>query len=214
MITTAEPILRRVSYQLGEETTDTSTVRINYFNEAYQYYLSLNRWSFKIKEYNLTTTSASEYDLTSLINDYSQTDGVYEVRKSGGELIKPISYSDKDLPEYKTTQYYYITPDGKKIGFTSHKTGEVINIKYFAVLNEISNATDTLNIPIPEAHIRPIISYIRFLVHERKRQRNDARNCILDFKEQLEETLTKDANQKSIGFVPRIFSTTRKMIGL
>ncbi|MCS7093563.1 MAG: hypothetical protein NZL96_04060, partial [Patescibacteria group bacterium] len=92
MITTAEPILRRVSYQLGEETTDTSTVRINYFNEAYQYYLSLNRWSFKIKEYNLTTTSASEYDLTSLINDYSQTDGVYEVRKSGGELIKPISY--------------------------------------------------------------------------------------------------------------------------
>lgn len=211
MITTPEPVLRRVSYQIGEEVPDTSAVRVSYFNEAYQYYLSLNKWSFKIKEYNLTTDSNKEYDLTTLIADYSQPDGVYSVETSGGGLVKPISYEDKDL---YSDQYYYLTPDGKSIGFTSYTAGDIFKIKYYAVLTEATSATSTLNISIPEHHIRPIVTYIRFLIHDRKRQRNDARNCLLDFKEQLEETLMKDANEKKIGFFPRVFSPIKKIIGL
>lgn len=214
MITTPEIILRDVSYQMGEEVFDTSSVRISYFNRAYQYYLSLNKWSFKIKDYSLTTTTNTEYDLTSLISDYSQSDGLYEVRNSGGELVEFINYVDKDLPSSTNKNHYYITPDGKKIGFTSHTAGDVYNLKYYAVLTPVSSYNETLNIPIPEHHAQPITTYIMFLIHNRKRQRNDARNCILDFKEQLEETLMKDANYKNASFVPKTFTPVRKMLGI
>lgn len=210
MITTAQPILKQVSYELGESTPDYSASRINHFNTAYQYYLSLSKWSFKIKEYELTTTGDKEYNLTTLVPDFSQADGIYEVRTSGdGKLIKPIEYEDKDLEDG-----YYLTPDGKSIGFTSVSSGDKYKIKYYAVLTPVSLETETLNIPIPEVHSQPISTYIQFLVFKRKRQRNDARNAILDFKDQLEDALMREGGRGTVGFVPKIFSPVRKIIGL
>lgn len=214
MITTPEEILRSVSYSLGEATPDFSPARINFFNRAYQFYLGINTWSFKIKKYTLTTTSSDEYDLTSLIPDYSQPDGVYAVKNSSGKLIEPVSFEDKDLPEYQNKQRYYITPDGKSIGFTTFTAGDVFTIYYYAVLIKATSYNSSLNIPIPEMHKEPIVTYTEFLIHKRKRQRNDARNCMLDFKDQLEEIKPKDAKLKSIGFLPKTFPPLKKIIGL
>lgn len=211
MITTAQEFLKTLSYALGEPVPDYSPTRLTYFNRAYQYYLSLNNWSFKIKSYTLTTTEEKEYDLTSLISDYSQADGIHEVKTNNGKVIDPIDYESKDLT---TELKYYLTPDGKEIGFTSCKAGDVFTIYYYAVLTPVSSETENLNIPIPEDHKEPIITYLKFLVHERKRQRNDARNCMLDFKEQLEEARVKDACKKNSGFLPRIFPPIRQIVGI
>lgn len=212
MVTTPEPILRRVSAEIGESNTDTSSTRITYFNEAYQFYLSLYRWNFKLKSGSLTTTSSTEYDLTSEFSDYSTTDGVYLV-KNGSTILTPIDYTDTSSYESSSKQHYYLTPDGKKIGFVPLSSGTTYTIWYFAVFSEVSNYNDTLNIPIPEAHIRPITTYVKHIVFDRKRQRNDARNMILDFQEQLTEVVNKEAGNKS-SKLPKTFASVRQILGL
>lgn len=213
MVTTAEKILERASRELGEPTVDLSATRITYFNEAYQYYLSLHKWSFKIKKGTLTTDGSPEYDLTTLFPDYSTTDGIYMI-KNGDVILTPIDFADAGV--YKTyggKQCYYLTPDGKSLGLIGVSSGTTLDVYYYAVLREITDATEALNIPIPEAHIRPIVTYLKHIVYDRKRQRNDARNMILDFQEQLEEMVTKDADNKT-SKLPSIFEPVTKRLGL
>ena len=212
MIQTARPILQQVSYELGEETTDASSARLSYFNKAVHFYFSKHPWKFRIKSYDLTLTTSKEYDLTSLISDYDTTFGLYLVEDENGKQIEPIDFFDKN--KTLTDVYYYLTPNKKSIGFTSVEADKIYKIYYYAVHINVSDADATLNIPIPEAHSKPIQTLILFHVYNRKRQRNDARNAMLDFKEELEDAIVSESKEKSIGNFPRVVPQTRKLLGL
>lgn len=214
MITTPQPILEAVSTELGESATDTSTDRLRFFTTAVRHYLSLYRWSFKIKEYNLTATSSKEYDLTSLISDYDVSHGVYGV-KHGTKILDQVSYeAGVAVPSDTTVQKYFIYPSGKKIGFTAITSGDTYTIRYYATLTTPSSYSDTLNVYIPENHVRAIVVYIKHLIYDRKRQRYDARNAILDFQELLEENVAKEGVNRGNKNVPRTFNPVQTMVGI
>lgn len=213
MITTARSILTEVSSILGETPVNVSNIRFDYFNRAVNFYFSKHPFKFRIKSYDLTTTSDKEYDLIAKINDYDPTFGVYLVEDSDGTQLEPIDFSERNS-YYGNEPAYYLTPDKKTIGFTSIESGKTYKIYYYAYHLSVSDPDSALNVPIPQTHISAIIHRILFYVYQRRRQRHDARNAMLDFKEELEENISAEGREKRIGNFPRIVNGAKTLLGL
>lgn len=197
MITTLLPILNTVSRKLKETTTDTSSRRIGYCNDAIRYILSLYKWGWSKKKLDLTVSATvQEYDLTSQASDYSVVRGIYEVY-SGDDQVDPVPYSNRDSVSSSSSQYFYLMPDDKTIGFTLDLDGtEDIDIWYYPVWTDVSDSTSTLPISIPDALQECIAFYVKYLVHDGKRQRFDARNALLNFKQALDSIIPQQASGK------------------
>ena len=202
MITTIEPLLIETSQMLGEGTTDSSTARIGFANRAINYVFQQYTWSFRRKKQTLTTViDTQEYDLTdsSIITDgdYDPTSGVYQVW-NGTTKLSPVLFDNVD--NYSSTDSYSISPDGKKIIFTSPQTSATsYDVWYYTVHVDVSTKTATLKTSIPDTFKIAICTYIRHLVHDRKRQRNDARNMLLDCQEQISDLRMTQGKQKAQG---------------
>jgi hypothetical protein len=197
MLTTIYPILQAVSRKLKEDTTDTSTLRVGYTNDAIRYILGLYKWGWSIKKKDLTTISGvQEYDLTSEISDYSVIRGIYEIY-SNEEKLDPVPYENKDSVSSNTLNYFYLKPDDKTLGFTASITGsENIDIYYYPEWTDVGGYTDTISVPIPESMVELIALYVKHLVHEGKRQRFDSRNALLDFKQALDTLIPQQGSAK------------------
>lgn len=202
MITTIEPLLIEVSHMLGESTTDSSTSRIGFANRAINYIFQQYAWSFRRKKQTLTTTvNTQEYDLTdsSIITDgdYDPTFGIYQVW-NGTAKLSPILFDNVD--NYSSNDSYSISPDGKKIIFTSPQTSATnYDLWYYAGYVSVASKTTPLKTSIPETFSIAICTYIRHLIHDRKRQRNDARNMLLDCQEQLSDLRMAQGKSKAQG---------------
>lgn len=195
MITTPQKALNKVSAKLNELTTITSGQRFEFFNLSVQALLDYSKWKFAKKKHTLSVTTEAEYDLTSEISDWNPLWGV-DIIYVDGDQIFPVDYEDKDL--YTNTMKFCFTPDEKSIYFTKELTGsETIEIWYFQRHVDVDETSDTLNVPLPEATLKGITLYMKHLVHDAKRQRNDARNAILDFQEAMEELTMQSASKKA-----------------
>ena len=197
MITTLLPILDVVSRKLNESATDTTTKRIGYSNDAIRHILSLYKWGWSKKKLDLTVVNGTqEYVLTTEATDYSPVRGIYEVYV-GGDKIDPVPYNNKDSVSSSTSQYFYLKPDDVTIGFTLDLDGtEDIDIWYYPVWTDAADSTSTLSISIPESMVELIAFYIKYLVHDGRRQRFDARNALLDFKQALDTIIPQQASGK------------------
>lgn len=217
MLTTALPFLQSVSYELGETTTNTEAVRLNYFNRSVEEFFAKHPFKFRIKKYTLTLDGSGEYDLTSKISDYDTSHGIYLVENGDGKIFEPIDYSERkyfDNPDVHNFSYkYYLTPNRKDIGFPVNTSGEVCYIHYYAVHTNVSDASTSLNVSIPEYCLRPITTLILYRIYQRKRQRYDARNMLLDFKEQLEDAIFNDSKSNKVGFLPKAIPSVRRLLG-
>lgn len=202
MITTILPFLTEVSVQLGETTTDVSTARITMANRSIRHTFEQYSWSFRRKELSLTTTvGVQEYDLTDIANvpdnDYDTQFGLYEVW-NGTTRLDPILYERRG--DYTNSDCFTLTPDNHSIVFSSSQTSATTyTIWYYARHVDVSSTGTTLKLSIPENFLVPVCTYIRHLVHDRKRQRNDARNMILDYQEQISDLQMSQVKSKARG---------------
>lgn len=189
MVLTAEPILQGVSSDLRELTTDTGTRRVAFFNKAVKHVLGKFKWTWSRKTDALTTTVAVQtYDLTTELDDYSPLRGVFKVYQDGEEITA-----------------FEMSDDGKSITFVNTIDGaEDIDICYYAEHLDITLHTATLNIPLPEEIGSLVGAYILFLEHRSKKQRNDARNAMIDFTDMLDDLRPQDASNKASAAKKRI----------
>lgn len=194
MITTLNPILEAVSRKLKESSTDTSLLRIGYVNDAIRYVLGLYKWGWSIKRHQLNVLpNVQEYLLTSEISDYSPIRGIYEVY-FGGTKIGPITYNAKSNI---SSLHFYLKPDNKTIGFTKKIDGtETIEIWYYPEWTDVNSTSTTFSVPIPPSMVELISLYVKYLVHEGKRQRYDSRNALLDFKQALDTLIPQSGSAK------------------
>lgn len=193
MITTPAPILEAVSGGLNESTTDTSSKRIIAFNRAMRKFLNYKKFKFAIVEGTLTLVSDTQkYNLLTEFADYDVARGIDEVW-IGNDQIFPIDNQDKEI--YTETQKFFLTNNGKSIEFTKTLDYDGTNptIYYYAQHTNIDASTDTLNIPIPEAFQEALVLLVKHFVHDGKRQRNDARNALLDYKDEIKNVAMAEA---------------------
>lgn len=197
MITTLLPILQAVSRKLKEITTDISSLRIGYSNDSVKFILSVYKWGWSRKKKDLTVHAAiQEYVLTTEITDYSPIRGIFEVYVAG-KKIDPVPYNNKDSVSSSDKQYFYLMPDDVTIGFTKTITGtENIDIYYYAEWTDVADSTTTLSVSIPESMLELIALYTKYLIHDGKRQRFDARNALLDYKQALDTLIPQQGSGK------------------
>lgn len=196
MITTAEPLLQELSEKLNETSTDTSTKRLGYFYESVRQLLNKYKWGWSIKPFTITLlANISEYNLSTLISDYSPSWGIDEVLV-GGHVIDPVPFESRS--SYSSDTRFYITRDNKTLGFTRVlATTEVVVVNYYARIIRPAEHDDTLNISLPDDIGNAIVLYMKHLVHDGKRQRLDARNALTDWKEELDSLRPQEASQKA-----------------
>lgn len=202
---TIEPILRSVSNKLKETSTIITADRIESAVSGIRMVLNECKFPWSRKKYTLDVSSkAKEYDLTSLITDLDMTWGLHMIEMGGLEML-PCDYQDRALNSNK----YYLLPDEKSIGFTDELAGnEVIDIWYYANLTKPAAYTTTLNLAIPDAITDLCALATKYIIHEGKRQRNDARNALIDYQAEKEKVVMKKAANKAHNLpkrVPNVF---------
>jgi len=183
MITTPRPVLKAISERLNESDTDVSDKRLGIFDQALHHHLNQYKWKWARKSGNLTVEAGTtEYSLLTAFTDYNITWGIDSV--SIGDQIYPVEYEDR---AFFISQHFTLTPDKKTIIFTKDVDTGTVPIWYYAEHTDVSAPDETLAISIPEAHLAAVVLYAKHLVHDGKRQRNDARNAILDYQEVVEQ---------------------------
>lgn len=195
MLTTPNDFLVELSQMLNEKTTDTSSQRIGYFNRAMRRIKSVRKWSWNKKPHTLTVVAdTQEYDLTDEISDYTPSWGVYEIYING-DKADPINYNLKNIAQ---GTHWYLKPDTKTIGFTNALDGtEEIIIWYYPQHTKATASNSTLSPELPESILGPACLLMKSFVHGGKRQRNDERNALLDYKEEIDEAVLQDASNKA-----------------
>lgn len=202
MMTTIATLLAEVSVLLGETTTDVSTARVTMANRAFRHVFQQYSWSFRRKSITITTTAGvQDYDLTNISNvpdgDYDPEFGLYQIW-NGTTKLDPVLYEKRS--DYTSIDSFTISPDNKTLSFTSTQTSPTAyTIWYYSRHIDSASSTTTMKTSVPESFLLPLGTYVRHLIHERKRQRNDARNMILDFQEQIADLKMSQGKSKAVG---------------
>lgn len=194
MITTPNDFLVELSQMLKESTTDTSSLRVGYFNRSMRIVKQERKWNWNKIGGTMTLIAATqEYDLTVQFSDFNPMWGIYEVYV-GGEKIDYCDYQQRNLVG---DDHFYLKPDMKTIGFTSTIAGdEEIVVWYNPRHTNATAYNSTLTPSVPDDMLIPVCTYMKSLVHKGKRQRNDERNELLAYKEQLSTAIMQDASRK------------------
>lgn len=194
MLTTPNDFLQETSDLLNESQIDTSTKRVRFFNRAMRRVKKVRKWSWNKKAGTMTLSGGTqEYDLTGQFTDYNPQWGIYEVYLAG-EKLSPVNYNQISTT---TGDHFYLKPDGKTIGFTFEVEGdESVVVWYNPRHTNAAAYNSTLDVSVPEDMLGPVALLMKSYVHNAKRQRNDERNTLLEYKEEIEETVLQDASNK------------------
>jgi hypothetical protein len=182
LITTAEPILKKASARLNEKTVVTDSNRLSFFNQAADHVVGYSKWDWAKKEATITLTlNQTTVDLEAEISDYNSMWGLSDEESDYDDSIKiSLSRDNKTLSILQDVA-----------------AGTELKVWYYQSHVDVTSATATLNIPFPKEMTTALVLYIKHLVHDGKRQRNDARNAILDYQEVMEELVVQGASKKS-----------------
>lgn len=196
MITTLNPFLVEGSNALKEQSTDTSAQRISYGNTALRALLSEYKFAWSRKTHDLALSNGvSTYDLSSVISDFNPSWGLYEVQL-GGETVDPIDYDARN-GTFNVIKWYF-HPDNKSMTIKKEIDGtENIDIIYYAQHMDVEAEDTALNISYPESVQEAVGKYIKYLVHDGRRQRNDARNTMLDYRAKIDALRPMEASNKA-----------------
>lgn len=211
MITTPNEFLVECSQMLKESTTDITSLRVGYFNRAMRMVKQERKWNWNKKEGTLSLSAGvQEYNLTTQFTDFNPMWGIYEVYV-GGEKIDVCTYQQRNNVG---SNHFYLKPDTKTIGFTSTLAGtEVITVWYNPRHTAATASGSTLDPAVPDDMLIPVCTLMKSLVHKGKRQRNDERNELLNYKEQIQTAIMQDAAHK-VKDGPTIVNPVRSYYGL
>lgn len=197
MVTGPQAVLDEASALLKELSVETGTTRFIYLNRSVRRLLRVRRWEWAKVAHTLDTDNGvQEYDLTAEITDFNPQWGIYEVY-IGGEKASPTPYDN--ISNQTNEKLFYLKPDGKTIGFIKALDGTETDIViwYYPRWVTVTSVSDTFNISLPEDVVSVVALHMKYLVHDGKRQRYDARNALLDYKEEVEELIMQDAGNKT-----------------
>lgn len=182
LITTAEPVLKRASARLNEKNVVTDANRMSYFNQAADHVIGYSKWDWAKKEVTLTLTlNQTTVDLEDEIADYNSMWGLSD-----------------DASDYDDTVKVKLSEDNKTLNILQDvAAGTQLKLWYYQSHTDVTSSTTTLSVPFPKEMMTALVLYIKHLVHDGKRQRNDARNAILDYQEVMEELVVQGASKKS-----------------
>jgi len=207
MITTIDPLLISASNRLNESSEDYTPQRIDFCNTAIAEVLGQYAWNCRRKSFTLVTTPGVQtYDFTSSSvlpnDDYDPEFGFYEIW-NGEQRLDPILYDNMD--NFSESDCFAISPDNTSLVFTlSQTSSNTYTVWYYARHKDVGAKTTVLNLSIPDNLKKPIVTYIKYLVHDAKRQRNDARNALLDFEEQIGDVKLAQGKAKAKGLKQNI----------
>lgn len=149
MITLSEG-LQDISKELGESTTDTSTRRIQHYNDAIQEFANERKWKFLVKQNTSLDTGdgVSAIDITS-ITDIRMPGGIKEITIAGvTDPFLPIKYEDR--LNYSNRNRFYITPDEQTIKFTKElEASKTISMWHWYVPSRIEDTASESTFPVP-----------------------------------------------------------------
>lgn len=169
MITTPRPILELTSTLLKENNPDLSFNRVVLFRTAVNKLLSEHKMKFARKSYNINVppnTQSLTFDLLT-IADFDPHFGV--------DAITP------DGMRYELTNNTMLKVTGVNTNLPT-----VITVFYYAIIpTTFTSAEQVLPFSIPDKAALAIALLIKSYVHDSKRQRLDARNALLDYKEEI-----------------------------
>lgn len=182
LITTAEPVLKRASARLNEKIVVVDAQRLSFFNQAVDQVLGYSKWDWAKKEATITFDAGqTTVDLETEIADYNSMWGLSDEASDYDDSIKvQLSKDNKTLTILQDVA-----------------AGDQLKVWYYQAHIDVTSATTTLNVTLPKEVMSALTLYIKHLVHDAKRQRNDARNAILDYQEKMEELVVQGASKKS-----------------
>ena len=125
--------LADLSRELGESSTDTSTKRINYYNDAVQRFFNERKWPFALIS-DISQTSVSGTQTYKVPSDCRKPGGIKYIQYDDAEY-KPVPYHERDNDKYDGGNWFYYSPDFSTFTFLKDITddGKTITIWYYAV---------------------------------------------------------------------------------
>lgn len=201
---TLNNVCQAVSDELFESSLDSSSGRIRKINRGVLRATLDGRWKWRRTKDTITTVvDKAAYSLPS---SFDYPGGMYEVW-DGNTQIFPDDYDNlnsKDWAGIKNLEYYAISPYKEEIIlYPTPSSVEDITLIHYAIPPKITSTSSEWSPSIPRKFLRLVVLATKYLIHRGKRQRNDARNTILEYKEVLKEMRTRNAG-KSKGNQNRI----------
>lgn len=152
--------LSDLSKELGENTVNTTSVRIKHYNDAVIQFAKDKKWRFLCKENTSLTTdgnSDNEYD-TSGITDMRRPGGIKEITiGSSSTPYLPIDYDERNDSKNNGKARFYFLPDGETIRFTTDVgSGDTIHIWHYYIPARIEDTASVSTFPIPD-HMRKVV---------------------------------------------------------
>lgn len=149
--------LADLSKELGESTTNTSSRRIQHYNDAIQEFANERKWPFLVKENTSLDTGDgnSEIDISG-IDDIRMPGGIKEITITGyDDPFLPVPYEDRNVTTGKNR--FYITPDEQNIKFTKELDANAgITLWYFYIPERIEDIADVVGFPIGSRYRKAI----------------------------------------------------------
>lgn len=146
--------LSDLSKELGETNTNTTTRRIQHYNDAVIDFFNEKKFPFAVKKNIALTMGASNtLDITD-ISDMRQPGGIKEITISGyTKSFKPINYEDRNDYRYTGGQFFYIEPDQVTVKFTSDiDSGTAVTIYYYHIPARITDLESADTFPLPDRY--------------------------------------------------------------
>jgi len=192
---TLQDICQIVSDRLNESTVETGSKRVRLINRAVKKVASDHKWSWRKTSQSISLVAdTQEYDLAS---DFDYPSGIFEVW-DGSNRLYPMDYEqakdeDYDWEDLSDLTYFYISPKERKIGIVPTPVSSgTLTVIYFAIPADNTTTSSEFTPSIPDEFADLVALWVKFLIHDSKRQRLDARNTVIDYREMLKDLRAKD----------------------
>lgn len=150
--------LADLSRELGETTTNTTTDRINHYNDAVVALFNAKKWPFALKKDTTQTTTSGTNTYTIPVSDWRTPGGIKYIML-GSTVYKPIDWEEREEDKFDGGEYFYINPEGTQITFLKDvtTTGTTITYYYFAIATrQVAGGTFSL---LPDRY-RKAVAYL------------------------------------------------------
>lgn len=163
--------LADLSKELGESTTNTSTRRIQHYNDAVQEFANERKLTFLVKQNTSLDTGDgnSAIDITG-ITDMRMPGGIKEITVTGyDDPFLPVPYEDRTVESTKNR--FYITPDEQSLKFTKElNASAALSMWYWYIPDRIEDTASEDTFPIPSRYRKALgtlgaafVQYSRYL---------------------------------------------------